>query len=97
MIRKFSASEPTLSLATETTATTATFGGSNCTNIVVQASDRITCTTPARSAGLVNLVVTNPNGVSATLTKGYQYVNYGNINRTGLIGFFDANNSASIS
>jgi Concanavalin A-like lectin/glucanases superfamily/Domain of unknown function (DUF2341)/IPT/TIG domain len=97
VIRKFSASEPTLSLATETTATTATFGGSNCTNIVVQASDRITCTTPARSAGLVNLVVTNPNGVSATLTNGYQYVNYGNINRTGLIGFFDANNSASIS
>ena len=97
IIRKFSASEPALSLASETTATTATLGGSNCTNIVVQANDRITCTTPARSAGLVNIVVTNPNGVSSTLTNGYQYVNYGNINRTGLIGFFDANNSASIS
>ena len=52
---------------------TVTFGGTAATNVVVVSSTSITATTPAQSAGVVNVVVTNSNGQSGTLTNGYTY------------------------
>ena len=52
---------------------TVTFGGTAATNVVVVSSTTITATTPAHSAGVVNVVVTNSNGQSGTLTNGYTY------------------------
>jgi hypothetical protein len=44
------------------------------TNITVVSSTSITATTPAQQSGSVNVVVTNTNGLSGTLTNGYTYV-----------------------
>ncbi len=52
---------------------TVTFGGTAATNVVVVSSTTITATTPAHAAGAVNVVVTNSNGQSGTLTNGYTY------------------------
>ena len=52
---------------------TVTFGGTSATNVVVVSSTSITASTPAQSAGVVNVVVTNSNGQSGTLTNGYTY------------------------
>jgi hypothetical protein len=52
---------------------TVTFGGTAATNVVVVSSTSITATTPAHAAGAVNVVVTNSNGQSGTLTNGYSY------------------------
>jgi hypothetical protein len=51
-----------------------TFGGAAATNVVAVNSTQITATTPAHAAGAVNVVVTNPNTQSGTLTNGYTYV-----------------------
>jgi hypothetical protein len=48
-------------------------GGSPATNVNVTSSTSITATTPAHSAGTVNVVVTNTDGRSGTLTSGYTY------------------------
>lgn len=53
-----------------TGATAVTIGGTACTSIVVVNATTITCVTPAKSAGIYDLVVTSPNG-SGTLTGGY--------------------------
>ena len=52
---------------------TVTFGGAAATNVSVTSGSSITATTPARPAGAVNVVVTNTNGSSGTLTGGYTY------------------------
>ncbi len=52
---------------------TITLGGSACTNSIFQAQDTYKCTTPAHAAGAVNVVITNPDGQSSTLTNGYTY------------------------
>jgi hypothetical protein len=52
---------------------TVKIGGVNCTNVVVVNSTKITCTTPANSSGAKDVVVTNLNGPSGTLTNGYTY------------------------
>src|SRR6202035_4475724 len=52
---------------------TVTFGGTSATSVVVVSSTTITATTPAHAAGVVNVVVTNSNGQSGTLTNGYTY------------------------
>jgi len=49
------------------------FGGKLATSVVVVNSTTITANTPAHSAGTVDVVVTNPNGQSATLTGGFIY------------------------
>jgi hypothetical protein len=42
--------------------------------LVEVTSNRITATVPARPAGVVNVVVSNPDGQSAVLTKGFTYL-----------------------
>jgi IPT/TIG domain len=52
---------------------TVRFDSTAATNINVVSSTSITATTPAHAAGPVNIVVTNANGQSATLTNGFNY------------------------
>lgn len=54
---------------------TVTIGGTSATNVVVVSSTSITASTPAHSAGAVNVVVTNTDSQAATLTNGYTYLN----------------------
>src|SRR5260370_526215 len=56
------------------TGATATFGGTGATNVVVVSATQITATTAAHAAGAVNVVVTNPDTQSGSLTNGYTYV-----------------------
>jgi hypothetical protein len=52
-----------------------TFGGTNATSVIVNsAGTQITCVTPAKTAGTVDVVVTNPGG-SATVVNGFTYYN----------------------
>jgi phospholipase C len=52
---------------------TVMFGSAAATNVVVVSSTTITATTPANSAGPVNVTVTNPGGQQSILTLGYTY------------------------
>jgi hypothetical protein len=52
---------------------TVTIGGSSCTSVVFISSTSLTCTTPARSVGAANIVVTNPNSISGTLSGGFSF------------------------
>ncbi len=52
---------------------TVRFDTTAATNVTVVSSTSIIATTPPHAAGLVNVVVTNPNGQSATLTNGFTY------------------------
>ncbi|WP_430391814.1 putative Ig domain-containing protein [Dyella sp. 20L07] len=56
-----------------TGTTGVSFGGANATSVTIVNDTIITATTPAGSAGAVNVVVTTPGG-SGTLTNGYTYV-----------------------
>lgn len=53
---------------------TATFGGNSATNVTLVNSTTITATTPAGSAGAVNVVITNPGGQFSTLSNGFTYI-----------------------
>ncbi|MEO8380094.1 MAG: IPT/TIG domain-containing protein [Acidobacteriota bacterium] len=68
------------------TGVSVTFGGSAATSVVRVNSTTITAVTPAHVAGAVNVVVTNTDTSSATLTNGYTY----------LAQQFDANNDGII-
>jgi hypothetical protein len=52
---------------------TVSIGGTPATGVVVVNSTSITATTAAHAAGTVNVVVTNPDGQSGTLTNGFTY------------------------
>jgi hypothetical protein len=52
---------------------TVAIGGVAATNVVVGSASSITATTGAHSAGTVNVVVTNGDQQSGTLTNGYAY------------------------
>src|SRR4029077_3377430 len=52
---------------------TVTFGGTAATSVVVVSGTQITATTPAHAAGAVNVVVTNPDTQSGSLTNGFTY------------------------
>jgi hypothetical protein len=52
---------------------TVKFGGTSATNVVVVSGTQITAKTPAHAVGAVNVVVTNTNTASGTLTNGYTY------------------------
>ena len=52
---------------------TLTIGGMAATNVSVLSSTQLTATTPAGSAGTQAVVVTNPDGQSATLPGGFLY------------------------
>jgi hypothetical protein len=53
---------------------TITIGGSAATGLAVVSSTSLTATTPAHAAGLVNVVLTNPDLQSATGTSLFTYV-----------------------
>jgi hypothetical protein len=53
---------------------TVTLGGTAATNVVFISSTTLTATTPAHTAGAVDVVVTNPSGLPGTLTKGFTYI-----------------------
>jgi len=51
-----------------------TIGGNQATNINFASATSITATTPAHSSGATDVVVTNYDGQSATLTNGFAYL-----------------------
>jgi len=55
------------------TAATVSIGGKTCTGPTVVTATQITCTTSARLKETVNVVVTNPDFQTGTLTGGYGY------------------------
>lgn len=50
------------------------FGAKAATSVVWLGSSSLLATAPAAAAGAVDVKVTNPDGTSATLTKGFKYV-----------------------
>lgn len=52
---------------------TVTFGGVSATSIVRVSAGVVTCVTPANSAGAVSIVLTNPDGGTATLASSFTY------------------------
>ena len=52
---------------------TVSFGGTAATGVTVASSMSIVATAPAHAAGAVDVVITNPDGQSATLPGGYSY------------------------
>jgi hypothetical protein len=57
------------------TGATVSFGGTAATAVNVASSSSITATSPAHTAGVVNAVVTNTDGQSATLANAFTYNN----------------------
>lgn len=53
---------------------TLTFGGSPATNVNVTALNQMTAVTPPHAGGVVDVVLTNPDGQTDTLEMGYRYV-----------------------
>jgi hypothetical protein len=56
---------------------TVSLGGTAATGVTVVSATSITATTPAHAAGAVNVVVTNTDAQSGTLTNGYTYTTSG--------------------
>jgi hypothetical protein len=56
---------------------TVSLGGTAATGVTVVSSTSITATTAAHAAGTVNVVVTNTDGQSGTLSGGYTYTSSG--------------------
>jgi hypothetical protein len=52
---------------------TVTFGGTAATAVTFDSATQLTVTTPAHTAGAVDVVVTNPDAQSVTSTGGYTY------------------------
>jgi len=52
---------------------TASFGGADCTEPFYASARRMTCRTPPHAAGAVDVVLTNPDGQTATLTGVFTY------------------------
>ncbi len=52
---------------------TVRFGGTSCTSLTVVSASQITCSTPAKALGAVNIVIQNPDVQSGTLTSGFTY------------------------
>jgi hypothetical protein len=63
----------TLSGSNFTSGARVTFGGAAATNVVVSAT-QITANTPAHVPGSVEVLVTNPDGQSASLPSGFTFV-----------------------
>ena len=53
-------------------------GGTAATGVTVVNSTSITATTPAHAAGTVNVIVTNSDTQSGTLTQGFTYTTVSN-------------------
>ena len=74
------------------TGATVDFGGSACTSVTVT-STQITCTTTAHPVGVVDVVVTNPNMLTGTLTGGYTYQATPTVTSISPIGGLPAGNT----
>lgn len=72
---------------------TVTIGGAAATSVVVVNEGSITCVTPAGTLGARNVVVTNPDTQTDTLSSGYTYI----FDPTALVlqGYWRASYSAS--
>ena len=55
------------------TGATVNMGGAPATNVNVASTTTITAVTPAHAAGTVSVIVTNPDGQSATLANAFTY------------------------
>lgn len=55
------------------TGATVTFGGVPATNLLVVNGNNLSLTSPPHAAGAVDVVLTNPDGLSSTLVGGYTY------------------------
>ena len=55
-----------------------TIGGASATGITVRNSNKVTAYTPDHSAGTVDVVLTNPDSQSVTLSSGFTYASFGN-------------------
>ncbi|MEK6373992.1 MAG: IPT/TIG domain-containing protein [Acidobacteriota bacterium] len=64
----------TITGATFQSNATVKFGGVAATSVTVGSSTTIFATTPAHAAGAVDVLVTNPDAQSSTLTNGFTYV-----------------------
>jgi|GEM_PF-473423 len=74
-IRKYTAIEPTTSVGVETGGlTTGSIGGTSVP-LTYLSSTQLSATTPAHAVGAVNVVVTNSDGQSTTLSNGFNYLN----------------------
>ncbi len=71
---------------------TVTFGDSTATDMFVESSDTITAASPAYPAGTVDVIVTNPNGLSDTLSSGFTFVSVPDI-----VGDFDGDKEVGLS
>ena len=71
--------------------TTVTFGDSTATNVVVMSSDTITATIPTHPVGTVDVIVTNPDGLSGTLSDGFTFIKLvpGNFDGDDEVGLSD--------
>jgi hypothetical protein len=72
-------------------------GGVLATGVVVVGAGTITATTPAHAAGVVDVVVTNPDSQSGTLAGGFTYGSVGpamSVSRSAL--YFGATNGGAI-
>jgi len=63
----------TITGANFATGATVTIGGTAATGVTVASATSITATTPAHAAGAVDVVVTNPDSRSGTLTGAFTY------------------------
>jgi len=68
------------------TAPTVTVGGTAATNIVFHNSTEIVCRAPTKANGTYDVVVTNPDGQSATDSNAFQYVTSPTV--TSIVPFF---------
>ncbi len=64
----------TLAGANFAAGATVTLGGAPATSVTIAGSTTITCTSPAGAAGPAAVVVTNPDGQSATLAGAYNFL-----------------------
>lgn len=55
---------------------TVIIGGTNCPSVVFVSTTQLTCTLPYHFASVVDVVVSNPNGISGTKFGGFSYNSY---------------------
>ena len=73
---------------------TVTIGGVSCTSVSVVSGTSITCVTGAHASGAVNIVVTNPDSQSATLSNGYTYFSPSDV--SGIKMWLDASSTTNL-
>ena len=56
-----------------TSTPTVTFGGTNATSVIMEDSNTLSVVVPAHSAGIVDVIVTNPDGLSAISPNGFSF------------------------